>query len=681
MSVPIVVRYALGRTMDHSPILLAVVMGLHVLDSWALVRALGLRGQDRFWGIVLITFGQWGTLATVLSLVGALTPPGWLVGLAVVTALAAAIAWRRRAIVEGSRVPAPATRGRRWTPISVAGLAGAGLVMGAALVVQWRTPLHKGDDLMYHGSRAAYWLEHRGLLPYPTHNDRQNVVPVAAELPFLIALLFTRSERIARMVHLSALPLVLWGLHGLQRRLGLKGGAGLAGLLAFVTTPLVLASAEGIGAELWSAVGLLGFLYCLIRVVRDDGGGLGDKAWAGLGGFAALAVSFKLNLLPLLAVVPVALFARRTAGANTVRRTLTLAGGLAVGGVATGLALTLFGNTRMYGHPLGPAEMRRVHESDLSLRSVRVHAARVPFLLAGIPAIPSESAREVLEDVAERLADGMGATEPLRWERRPGWPGAFEPRVPRWDERFSLTGLCGAGAGAWVIGRAWRKRRRGRALVRWAPACVVVAVGACFLAIVFLVRWQSEAGVPDRFLVPLLAPSAALASLALRPPPRERWMRVALALALAWGCLPGARLLAQRARRVLEEDTHLPGRIGVFADAATVLPAGSRVLLVSNQNSGDYVLFGPEHGYSNVVIPWGQDPFDDVRLRDRLTRDRPTHVLVEDVDSVDFQWGGRLKTRTLVAAVSELPGARRIPLPDPRMRLFALGPGPATRDD
>jgi hypothetical protein len=667
--------------MDRSPLLLAVVVALHLFDSWLLCRAWLRRGDDRFWGMVLGTFAQWGTLATVLSLGHALTPRGWLLGLTAITCAAILVARIRAPPGSTSAVDPVPHRPRAAT---IAGVAMLGLVVGAALVVQWRTPLHKGDDLMYHASRAAYWLDHRSLLPYPTHNDRQNVFPTSGDLPFLIGLLFTHDERIARMVHLAALPLALWGLLRLERVLGVRGPAALLGPLAFVTTPLVLASAEGIGAELWTALGLLGLLHCLVGVVRGgDGGhgagrGGGRLGWFGLGAFAALGMSFKLTLLPVLALLPIALAVR--AAPPVSRRALAGAGGLVAGVMASGLALTLITNTATYRHPLGPEAMRIIHTSDRGIRSLRVHAARVPFLLAGIPTFWSEALRQGFQHGANRLADRIGATTPLRWEQRAGWPGRFEVRVPPVDERFSLTALFGLGSAVWVVYHCWRRRRRGRAVLRWPPAWIVLVTGWSFLAVVLFLRWQAAAGLPDRFLVPFLAPAAALVSLAFWAL-RRRSVSVALTLLLVWGLNPGTLTLAERLGRVLAEPPRAPGRVGVFADAVAALPAGARVLLVSNQNSGDYVLFAPEQGFSNVVIPWGQQPFDRAALLDRIARDRPTHVLIEDRDHVDFHWGGKLSTREMVSAVAALPGARRIPLPDGAMRLFALDAPTTDRDE
>ena len=340
-----------------------------------------------------------------------------------------------------------------------------------------------------------------------------------------------------------------------------------------------------------------------------------------------------------------------------------------MGALASGLALTLIGNARMYGHPFGPESMQRVHRSDLRLATLRVHVARLPFLLAGVPALWSDAARDSVQRAADRLAEGTGATTALRGERRVGWPGAFLPRVPRLDERFSLTAVFGLAAMAWTLVQWWKRRRRPRV---WPPGTIVVVTATLGLAIVLFLRWQAGAGLPDRFLIPLLAPAAALVAYAVFALRRATVVMAAFVVLLAWSVIPGTVQVARATRQALTEPARPPGRVGLFADAAAALPEGARVLLVSNQNSGDYVLFAPEHGFSNVVLPWGQGPFDAAVLRDLIAHERLTHVLVENADVVDFHWGGTLRTRELVGEVEARPGAMRIALPDPAMRLFAL---------
>ncbi len=281
--------------MEPSPIVLTSVLCLHALDALLVCRLLGLRGDDAFWGGVLAIFLQWGAIATALSLLRALTTGGWVLSLLLITAAVLALAARRA----GRRPPGDVAERAARVSRPPSGLASpaVALLAAAAFVVQWGTPLSKGDDLMYHGSRVLYWVQQRSLLPFETHNDRHNVFPFAGELPFLVGVLLSRSERLARVLHLSALPLVLWGIVRLGRSLGVRPA--LAGLLPllFLATPLVLAAADGIGVELWTTVGLLAALHWLLRAGDASAGA---SVLPALGASTALAVSFKLTLLPLL---------------------------------------------------------------------------------------------------------------------------------------------------------------------------------------------------------------------------------------------------------------------------------------------------------------------------------------------------------------------------------------------
>jgi len=47
-----------------------------------------------------------------------------------------------------------------------------GLLLLLALAVIIAVPINGFDDRMYRASRAAYWLQHRSLLPWNSQNDR-----------------------------------------------------------------------------------------------------------------------------------------------------------------------------------------------------------------------------------------------------------------------------------------------------------------------------------------------------------------------------------------------------------------------------------------------------------------------------------------------------------------------------
>ncbi len=296
----------------------------------------------------------------------------------------------------------------------------------------------------------------------------------------------------------------------------------------------------------------------------------------------------------------------------------------------------------------------------------------MPFLIGGLPPVGSERLRARIESDVNRLARALGARGVLPDERR-GWPGTFRVPLPARDQRFSLTGVLVLGASLWLTARVLRRvRRRGSSAARGRPALVLAVCVALFLGIVYLVRWQPSAGVPDRLLVPLLAPAVALVGLLLSVLWRLRPLRLPLAGLLLWGAAPGVAELGERVARVIAEPAAAPAAAGVFGEAAALLPPDSRVLLLSSQSSGDYVLFGPARGYSNVVVPWGKAPFDRERFLERLEAMRATHVLVENNRQVDFHWAGGLATPRFAQTAARLPGSRRIPLSAPAMRLIAL---------
>ena len=96
------------------------------------------------------------------------------------------------------------------------------------------TPIYSGDEKMYHASRVLYWIQHRSVFPYVSHNDRQTVSPFGSELFFLWPVLLTRTESIGRMVFWLAYPGVAVGQYWLLRSLRLSSGlALLGGLTAF----------------------------------------------------------------------------------------------------------------------------------------------------------------------------------------------------------------------------------------------------------------------------------------------------------------------------------------------------------------------------------------------------------------------------------------------------------------
>src|ERR1017187_9875133 len=73
-------------------------------------------------------------------------------------------------------------------PLSAWGLAMLTVALATlalSAVTQIATPIHSGDEMMYHASRVLYWIQHQTVFPFVTHNDRQTLLPFGSELLFL----------------------------------------------------------------------------------------------------------------------------------------------------------------------------------------------------------------------------------------------------------------------------------------------------------------------------------------------------------------------------------------------------------------------------------------------------------------------------------------------------------------
>ena len=145
-------------------------------------------------------------------------------------------------------------------------------MLALSAITQIATPIHAGDEKMYHASRVIYWIQNQSVFPYVTHNDRQNITPFGSELFFLWPVLLTKTELIGRFVFWLAYPCAAIGQYLLLRAMKLSATAALVGVLILITTPLVAASAIGLKPEIWSILTLVGTSYWLVSVCLDPQG-------------------------------------------------------------------------------------------------------------------------------------------------------------------------------------------------------------------------------------------------------------------------------------------------------------------------------------------------------------------------------------------------------------------------
>ncbi|MDQ7745171.1 hypothetical protein [Hydrogenophaga pseudoflava] len=636
---------------------------------------------DRYWLFVGTFLLQIGAITGLTSLAHQLTPAGWLVLQVLMAAATVALTggWRRHGIA-GPLRQGPGLRAALVTPFT--GLTPWGLLLLCAIVGvlllalarQALEPLYHFDDRMYHASRVLYWIQHATVFPFETHNIRQTLVPFGSELLFLWPVLLTKSEAVGRLVFGLALPLAAIGQYLLLRALRLGQTVALAGVLILVSTPLIVSSASGLKPEVWAVLSLLGLAYWAVSLC--DGADRPGLRCFFLGVFAALSTnvrSFPAALLPGLLLI-----LWWAPGADGVRGRLKAFGAGLLGAVVLStLLIPLAFNTVHYHHPMGPSEVRRVVQADISPQMAYTHAVRFVSLLLELPAAPaSPDGRAGFSAAVNRVMSAAGAGQPLAEESHKPWPGRYVYALPEQGTRFSLWGLLWlpvlALAGWRLLGHL-RARRR----LDGVAALALLAV-PLLGAVLFGARWMAHSEVPARFLcgpyglaLPLgfamLAPrlSAGLA--------RRRLIQGLLALLLVYAAYPPVRSLANEVRQALAEP--LPG-IDVnepFDEVLrSALPPGSRVLLVGDQGVRDYPLFSPGTGYLNAVIPWGARPFDAERMRRLIAEERVTHVLIQDDARVVFLWFSAVDTRGMVRWLNDQKGLRPVLLRTAGQRLYEV---------
>ena len=633
---------------------------------------------DGYWVFVAVLMLQVGAITGLTSLVHQLTPAGWLLVQGLVGALTLRFAggWRRPSLQGAGQA------GRRLRSGLVAWVGGlsawgrlllcvVGAVVLLAMVRQAMQPLRNSDDWLYHATRVAHWVQNHSAFPYDAHIFQQNIVPFGSELFFLWPVLLTKTEWVGRLVFGLALPLAAVGQYLLLRALRLGTTVALAGVLVLVSTPLVLASTTGLKPEIWAILSLLGLAHWAVTVGADPG----RTRYFFLGVFEVLSInvrSFPVVLLPSLVLI----VWWASGELSRVRRLKCFAAGVLCAGLLSALLIPLVFNTLHHGHPMGPAVAQQGVKAKIEPRVIYTHAVRFAFQSLEWPLVPvSEGARAGFSQAVNQAITAMGAGQPLDGEARGFWPGRFVYALPEHAARYSLWGWF------WMPVLLVALVHLVRNLVSTWPRVRLTGVSVLALlaiplwaGILFGARWMVHSDVPGRFLVGAYALALTLGIAVLVP--RLSGRRVARALAALAIVYAGFQPVRSLVQDVFQTP---PGVVpGVVLDepfsevTRSVLPPGSRVLLVGDKDTREYPLFAPDAHYANVVIPWGIGGFDPVRMRRLMDTQRVTHVLIHNDQQARYRWLPAEEFRQFVQWLGAEPGLRAVALRSPRQRLYEV---------
>jgi hypothetical protein len=633
----------------------ATSAALLAYSSLAIGRRFGRTLSDRFWMFLAAAVLQIGAIVVALSPLHSVTPV-WLLLVQLIIALVLALTIRMppvqrsiwpsvRALLRGSR--------RRVLLLFIA----LCLALGRVAV---EMPIHTFDDRMYRASRAAYWLQHHSLLPWPTHNDRQTAFPFGAELMFFWPVLFTRSELAGRVAFFAGVVLCAIGLYAVMRRARVTRTGSLLGVLVLLATPTFVRLQDGLYPEVWLSLFALGAVYFALRAAAEPVRATRHLVWVGV--FLALAVNVKttaLALAPAILVLPWLI----PAGRSRLRGLLSVLGGAVAGAALSGLAFTLVNNVLQEGHPLGPPGMTAAHRAQVSPEQLRTHATRFVVGLLDFPVLPIERARRSLGDAGNHVLRALGADQPLPGEQAGStWPGPYTFGVGPYATRFSLGGLLWLPSlviAAVLIVRGGSSRRRLSILLLFAVSALAPSV--------LMIRWM---GGMDRFFLPAYALSLPILAIVIQHAVRRvSWVAPIVVVLVALTVLPVLLRENDEAWRrspMTERELDEP-----FHSALRQMASYSGVLLVAELDVRDYGLFRPRDGFTNYVVPWGHEPFDAVRMQQLLDENDVTYVLVQRAGDLSLHWRPPVDTRPMLRWLAENPAFEELPEPSPGMRLFA----------
>jgi len=305
------------RRLSVGPHLLLGVAGavLAVVPAAAVARrlALGSVGREVLAAAVL-AWASVVALALALSAAGAFAR-GPLLAAQAALALAVLVVARRRPAAPTRRpsLAAALARARALDGDTVA--AGAGVAVAAllSLVVAVGAVPNNPDSMVYHLSRAAYWVQEQSIFHFRGAGARQAAMPPNGEILMAWQMALTSSDRLTQAVQWSAYVLCGLGVYELGRLLRFGVPAAAFAAVIFLAMPQPFLQSSSTQNDLIVAFALLAAAIFGARGLMP-GGSTGQLAVAAVAvGLAIGAKSTALIAVPLIAVALAVLTLRERA--------------------------------------------------------------------------------------------------------------------------------------------------------------------------------------------------------------------------------------------------------------------------------------------------------------------------------------------------------------------------------
>jgi 4-amino-4-deoxy-L-arabinose transferase-like glycosyltransferase len=532
--------------------------------------------------------------AEVVALLLALSPfrlvgPGTLLAGETVLFTAAAFAWTRSGRPRPALPRLDLRAAARRNPV-VTGL--AAVVAGGlayALVIGLVAPPNNSDSLTYRLSRAADWLQHRGLhWIADAHTQRQNEFPPNAELEQLFTLALLDGDKAATLPQLVATLAIVIAIIGSARRLGYSRAASTFAGLVFACLTLVALQSTSTQNDLITASFVCAAAFFVRSNTRAELALAGAAVGLALG--TKISAWFALPILGLLALVSL-----------PPRRVAALAAAAAVGTlVFAGPFIAL--NLAHTGEPFGHAHEQEIFRPDVTAAGTASTVVRVLYRFIDLSGFRVRTAwLDPIERAGEETFDTLGI-DPDPPESA-GFPFSFEINVVAHEDHsfFGPLGILLVVPVAFTFAIAWPLRRTSAA-----RGVHGLALPLFLLVVAFAFRFSDEARylvVPVALVSPLVAATyrwrvlaAAIAGVA------------ALTLVFAHGYNElkptglGTQARVWSLPRVQATALDEPQRAPLLA-AVEEVPPDARVGVVLGPSDWDYPLYGTRLDRELVRLP------------------------------------------------------------------------------
>lgn len=516
-------------------------------------------------------------------------------GEAVVLAIASAVWWiRARPLPALPRLRLGAAIGERKLLCIFAILVAAALAY--ELAIGLLTPPNNGDSLTYHLTRAAAWLNERGVhrIPGPA-KTAENDYPPNAEIQILYTFVFLRGDAAAALVQFLAQGALMFGVYGCARRLPADPPAALFAALVVPTLSVVTLESMTTQNDLLVASYVVAAAY-FFRSHRTVELGFGGLA-VGLALGTKFTAIFALPALALIAFV------------SLPRRRLAAAAAAALAGFAVVGSYAYVRNVIASGSPLGRLEGEPgANRPSITPIGTVSTISRDLYRFIDLSGYPFDAITYLrpIAGAARRLF--ALAHVPENPPESTGFPFSFAINTHP-DEDLSFFGPLGA---LLIVPLSiWIPLRRARTQATRAAAAHALALPLYLLAMAFGYRYSGQ----GRFLitgVALMLPTvafvyarrtlaAAVAAIAL----------ISLALTLVYnemkptgfGGTTAIWNLPDSKARTLRS----PAEMWFALEAINrEVPDDARLGVVVGEHDADYLLYGPTLRRHLVPLPADQ---------------------------------------------------------------------------